>query len=96
MPPAQRGQPRSGPGHAESARAVRRHGGQHRSYEQQVALCAEQVPCGAAAKKAQDAAGLKVTPVSFEQDVKATLTKVELGEADAALVYKTDVLSSAG
>jgi molybdate transport system substrate-binding protein len=61
-----------------------------------VALCAEQVPCGAAAKKALDAAGLKVTPVSFEQDVKATLTKVELGEVDAALVYKTDVLASDG
>lgn len=59
-----------------------------------VALCAEQVPCGAAAVKALDAAGLKVTPVTLEQDVKATLTKVELGEVDAALVYKTDVIAS--
>ncbi|MGP3961205.1 molybdate ABC transporter substrate-binding protein [Nonomuraea sp. 3N208] len=61
-----------------------------------VALCAEQVPCGAAAIKALDAAGLKVTPVTLEQDVKAALTKVELGEVDAALVYKTDVIASAG
>ncbi|MFI7147351.1 molybdate ABC transporter substrate-binding protein [Nonomuraea sp. NPDC050022] len=61
-----------------------------------VALCAEQVPCGAAAVKALDAAGLKVKPVTLEQDVKATLTKVELGEVDAALVYKTDVIASAG
>jgi molybdate transport system substrate-binding protein len=61
-----------------------------------VALCAEQVPCGAAAIKALDAAGLKVTPVTYEQDVKATLTKVELGEVDAALVYATDVLAAAG
>ncbi len=61
-----------------------------------VALCAEQVPCGAAAVKALDAAGLKVTPVTLEQDVKATLTKVELGEVDAALVYKTDVIASGG
>ncbi|MEO3889920.1 molybdate ABC transporter substrate-binding protein [Nonomuraea sp. B5E05] len=61
-----------------------------------VALCAEQVPCGAAAVKALDAAGLKVTPVTLEQDVKATLTKVELGEVDAALVYTTDVTASAG
>ncbi|MEU8382657.1 molybdate ABC transporter substrate-binding protein [Streptosporangium sp. NPDC048865] len=61
-----------------------------------VALCAEQVPCGAAAVKALDAAGLKVTPVTLEQDVKATLTKVELGEVDAALVYRTDVIASAG
>ncbi|MFI6600259.1 molybdate ABC transporter substrate-binding protein [Nonomuraea sp. NPDC050536] len=61
-----------------------------------VALCAQQVPCGAAAVKALDAAGLKVTPVTLEQDVKATLTKVELGEVDAALVYTTDVLAAAG
>ncbi|GII97011.1 molybdate ABC transporter substrate-binding protein [Sinosporangium siamense] len=61
-----------------------------------VALCAEQVPCGAAAVKALDAAGLTVKPVTLEQDVKATLTKVELGEVDAALVYRTDVLASAG
>ncbi|TMR17718.1 molybdate ABC transporter substrate-binding protein [Nonomuraea turkmeniaca] len=61
-----------------------------------VALCADQVPCGAAAVKALGAAGLKVTPVTLEQDVKATLTKVELGEIDAALVYETDVIASAG
>ncbi|MGJ6963635.1 molybdate ABC transporter substrate-binding protein [Streptosporangium sp. G11] len=61
-----------------------------------VALCAEQVPCGAAATKALNAAGLEVTPVTLEQDVKATLTKVELGEVDAALVYRTDVLASGG
>ena len=61
-----------------------------------VALCAEQVPCGAAAVKALDAAGLRVRPVTLEQDVKATLTKVELGEVDAALVYKTDVIAAGG
>ncbi|MEV5893196.1 molybdate ABC transporter substrate-binding protein [Nonomuraea fuscirosea] len=61
-----------------------------------VALCAEQVPCGAAAAKALAAAGLAVKPVTLEQDVKATLTKVELGEVDAALVYKTDVIASGG
>jgi molybdate transport system substrate-binding protein len=55
-----------------------------------VALCAEQVPCGAAAKKALDAAGVKLTPVTQEQDVKAALSKVKLGEVDAALVYRTD------
>ncbi len=56
-----------------------------------VVLCAAQVPCGAAALKALGSAGLKVTPVSQEQDVKGVLTKVELGEADAGLVYRTDV-----
>ena len=49
------------------------------------------MPCGAAAQTALDAAGLKLTPVSYEQDVKSALTKVRLKEADAALVYKTDV-----
>jgi molybdate transport system substrate-binding protein len=61
-----------------------------------VALCAPQVPCGAAAVKALAAAGVKVTPVTLEQDVKATLTKLELGEVDAALVYRTDVPASKG
>jgi len=61
-----------------------------------VVLCAPQVPCGAAATKALGAAGLRVTPVSQEQDVKAALTKVRLGEADAALVYRTDVRAAAG
>jgi molybdate transport system substrate-binding protein len=56
-----------------------------------VVLCAAQVPCGAAAAKALAAAGVMVMPASVEQDVKAALTKVVLGEADAALVYRTDV-----
>jgi molybdate transport system substrate-binding protein len=56
-----------------------------------VVLCDKTVPCGAAAQKALDAADLQLTPVSYEQDVKGALTKVELKEADAALVYKTDV-----
>ncbi|MEU1089836.1 molybdate ABC transporter substrate-binding protein [Streptomyces sp. NPDC005892] len=56
-----------------------------------VVLCDRTVPCGAAAQKALDAAGLTLTPVSYEQDVKSALTKVELKEADAAVVYKTDV-----
>ncbi|MFF7365713.1 molybdate ABC transporter substrate-binding protein [Streptomyces sp. NPDC008125] len=56
-----------------------------------VVLCDRTVPCGAAAQKALDAAGLELTPVSYEQDVKSALTKVELKEADAAVVYKTDV-----
>jgi molybdate transport system substrate-binding protein len=56
-----------------------------------VALCAEQVPCGTAAKTALAAAGLRLTPVTLEQDVKAALAKVKLGEVDAALVYRTDV-----
>ncbi|GAA3810904.1 molybdate ABC transporter substrate-binding protein [Streptomyces phyllanthi] len=56
-----------------------------------VVLCDKEVPCGAAAQKALEAGGLELTPVSYEQDVKAALTKVELKEADAAVVYKSDV-----
>ncbi|WP_328877294.1 molybdate ABC transporter substrate-binding protein [Streptomyces sp. NBC_00299] len=56
-----------------------------------IVLCDKEVPCGAAAQKALEASDLKLTPVSYEQDVKAALTKVELKEADAAVVYKTDV-----
>ncbi|MEU8179390.1 molybdate ABC transporter substrate-binding protein [Micromonospora sp. NPDC049047] len=55
-----------------------------------VALCANQVPCGAAARTALDAAGVTLTPVTLEQDVKGALAKVKLGEVDAALVYRTD------
>ena len=55
-----------------------------------VALCAAQVPCGAAAKTALAAGGVAVTPVTQEQDVKSALSKVKLGEVDAALVYRTD------
>ena len=61
-----------------------------------VVLCDRTVPCGAAARKALDAGGLDLTPVSYEQDVKAALTKVELKEADAAVVYKTDVKAAGG
>jgi molybdate transport system substrate-binding protein len=61
-----------------------------------VALCDKAVPCGAAAQKALAASGLKLTPVSYEQDVKSALTKVELKEVDASVVYRTDVRSAAG
>jgi molybdate transport system substrate-binding protein len=56
-----------------------------------VVLCDREVPCGAATRKALDAGGLQLTPVSYEQDVRSALTKVELKEADAAVVYRTDV-----
>ncbi len=61
-----------------------------------IALCAEEVPCGAAARKALDAAGITARPDTLEKDVKAVLTKVELGEVDAALVYRTDVKAAGG
>lgn len=59
--------------------------------ELRIALCAEQVPCGAAADRAFAAAGVTPQPDTREPDVKAVLTKVTLGEVDAALVYRTDI-----
>jgi molybdate transport system substrate-binding protein len=56
-----------------------------------LAVCAPQVPCGAAAQQVFTAAHVDARPDSQEEDVKAALTKVELGEVDAALVYATDV-----
>ncbi len=61
-----------------------------------VVLCAPTVPCGSAATKAEKAAALTVKPVSEAPDVKSALTPVELGEADAALVYRTDAKAAAG
>jgi len=59
-----------------------------------IALCAVEVPCGAAAAKALDAAGIVASVDTYEQDVKAVLTKIEVGEVDAGLVYRTDVLAA--
>jgi molybdate transport system substrate-binding protein len=61
-----------------------------------VALCAEQVPCGAAARTALTKANITIKPVTLEQDVKAALAKVKLGEVDAALVYRTDTRAAPG
>jgi len=56
-----------------------------------VVLCAAQVPCGRFADEALTKAGVSVAPASRAENVKAALTLVELGEADAAIVYVTDV-----
>lgn len=56
-----------------------------------IAICSPEVPCGAAAQQVFDAAGLTAKPDTLEQDVKATLQKVRLGEVDAGLVYATDI-----
>jgi molybdate transport system substrate-binding protein len=61
---------------------------------QRIALCAPQVPCGAAAVKVFAEAKIVPKPDTLEQDVKATLQKVASDEVDAALVYKTDVIAA--
>ncbi len=55
-----------------------------------VALCAAEVPCGRASDQLLAEQGVVPAVDTREQDVRAVLTKVELGEVDAALVYVTD------
>jgi len=59
-----------------------------------LAVCAAAVPCGAAAAQVFEAAGVTPAPDTEEEDVRAALTKVQLGEVDAALVYASDVRSA--
>lgn len=55
-------------------------------------VCSPRVPCGSAAVAAAAAAGLTLSPDSEEASVTDVLGKVSSGEADAGLVYVTDVL----
>lgn len=59
-----------------------------------IALCAVEVPCGSAAATLLSDRGITPSVDTYEPDVKAVLTKVQLGEVDAGLVYETDILAS--
>ncbi|EMY35166.1 molybdate ABC transporter [Arthrobacter crystallopoietes BAB-32] len=59
-------------------------------------MCAQQVPCGAAAHRLALANAVSLRPVSEENSVTAVLAKVRTGEADAGLVYRTDVVRGGG
>lgn len=59
-------------------------------------VCAPAVPCGAATAVIEKATGVTISPVSQELAVTGVLSKVETGEADAGLVYVTDIKGAAG
>ena len=76
--------PASNPAHITSLADLARSG-------VKVALCQDEVPCGATAAKVFGNAHISVKPVTQEPDVKSTLAKVIVGEVDAGVVYVTDV-----
>lgn len=59
-----------------------------------VVVCAPAVPCGSATQKVEQAAEVRLSPVSEESSVADVLNKVVTGQADAGLVYVTDVLGA--
>lgn len=60
----------------------------------QLVVCAPEVPCGAATATMAEALGVTLSPVSEEQSVTDVLAKVITGEADAGVVYRTDVIAA--
>ena len=57
-------------------------------------VCVDSAPCGALSQVVLDEQGITNDPASEEVDVKAVLSKVELDEADAGIVYETDAVAS--
>jgi molybdate transport system substrate-binding protein len=61
-----------------------------------IGLCAADAPCGEFAREALDHAGVTPAQDTDEPDVRSLLTKIEAGELDAGIVYRTDVASTDG
>ena len=76
--------PKSNPGKITSIKDLAKAG-------KKIAVCAPAVPCGAVAVKVFGKAKISVRPTASLADVKSTLAAVSSGNADAGLVYVTDV-----
>ena len=61
-----------------------------------LSLCNEECPAGKYAAEALATAGVSVKPDSLETEVKAVVTRVQVGEADAGIVYASDVAAAQG
>ncbi|MEU4450702.1 molybdate ABC transporter substrate-binding protein [Nocardioides sp. NPDC023903] len=59
-----------------------------------VVVCAAEVPCGSATAQMEKETGVDIEPVSEEQSVSDVLAKVTSGDADAGVVYVTDVTAA--
>lgn len=59
-----------------------------------VISCSPEVPCGRYAQQILDNAAVTVEFKSLEENVRAVVSKVTLGEADAGIVYVTDVINA--
>jgi molybdate transport system substrate-binding protein len=59
-------------------------------------VCAPAVPCGAATEQVERVTGVTLSPVSEAENVRDVLSQVATGNADAGLVYVTDVASAGG
>ena len=58
-----------------------------------IGLCAPQVPCGELSAHALDSLGVTASPDTFEPNVRSLANKIQLGEVDGGLIYRTDALA---